>query len=270
MNIIWSQIIFFELAYASRIPLSDGALPFLSINSLGSTLLEWNNGAVLDILQAASLVEISPRGLRFVYKSHLNLKNLQPMAVATDGHCKAHRGCLCTIVREDDGDMDFDDYYDPIIFNNNFEGYYMPSPSLFISMLDYHDNSTVPQIDASSEALVISKNISNIINNGSIWVTSRWDLLKSTVLASYASASNQACASNGQGRFFISMEEASAVVYTVSGCDILQGHTVAMYYPQQDRMILVKQTFGPMAYTVILLVSRGCSLKLMNDMQDTD
>jgi hypothetical protein len=51
---------------AARLPLSDKALPFLSIDSAGAGLLRWDSAAVLDAVRGAAMVEVSPRGLRFI------------------------------------------------------------------------------------------------------------------------------------------------------------------------------------------------------------
>jgi len=82
-------------------------------------------------------------------------------------------------------------------------------------------------------------------------------LLNSSILSFYAAASSDSCSSNGQGRVIIPSKKnqnEDADLYTVSACDVLQGHFVLMYYPAENRVLLYSQTFGPMSYTAALLV----------------
>ena len=92
-------------AAAARIPLSDKALPFLSIDSVGAGILRWDSAALLDAMQGAAMVEVSPRGLRFIPPEPPTFFGFQPshrrttrLAVATDaGGCVAAPGCLCAM-----------------------------------------------------------------------------------------------------------------------------------------------------------------------------
>ena len=67
-------------------------------------------------------------------------------------------------------------------------------------------------------------------------------------------AQETACAERGDGRAVVMKE----TVYTASACDIMQGHYVALYLPNQDEIALLPQTFGPMAYTMILVTCVIC------------
>lgn len=208
------------LVQGSRIPLSDKALPYLAIDTLGAGILRWNSASVLDEVQRAQIIEISPRGLRFIFDStnshHHSLyvnnnnedqnksRNISNKMEAINAKkndedeadiCIPDRECLCSI----DGNR------------------FLPSPAA---------NRTY-----------------NITFSGDPTA-----LKRSKVLHAYASAT--ACAYNGGGRV-LSSKDAS---YTVSGCDVLQGKLVALYFPRTNRLLLRNQTLGPMAYTASIVV----------------
>ena len=67
-------------------------------------------------------------------------------------------------------------------------------------------------------------------------------------------ACNGAYEGGGQGRTVV-IDQA---IYTASACDVMQGHLVTMFKPQTSEALLVPQTFGPMAYTVILAAALLC------------
>jgi hypothetical protein len=81
----------------------------------------------------------------------------------------------------------------------------------------------------------------------------------SGVLSTYAKRSKDSCGDNagagwGKGRDIIS----NMSVYVVSSCDVLNGHLVVMFEPAHHRVILFSQTFGPMAYFVVISCSLLC------------
>ena len=205
-----------EAATAARIPLSDKALPFLSIDSAGAGLLRWDSAPVLDAVQGAAMVEVSPRGLRFVgYPTEPTFFGFdrvspdaflqwrtRPLAVASDGGCVAARGCLCATQ----------------------EGQLLPS----LAPGDVNISGTTLPVGAHR--------------------------LQSAVLRAFAAASGDACGYNGAGRTIVATAAPAAAVYTVSGCDALQGHLVVLYTPSTEELLLFKQTLGPMAYTASIVV----------------
>lgn len=176
-------------ARAARLPLSDKTLPYLGVD--GGALLRWDGAAHLDALQRARIVEISPRGVRFVY---------DPAAAPEDGEpCAPERRCLCGME----------------------EGLILPSPAL----------------DANNVSITV----------GGVPPS------RSAVLRAFASATD-ACAYNAAGR---NLSHALAR-YTVSGCDVLQGRLVIVYRPDLSRLMLIRQTLGPMAYTACILAALAC------------
>jgi hypothetical protein len=76
----------------------------------------------------------------------------------------------------------------------------------------------------------------------------------SSIAKYFFDESTGSCARNGDGRVQ-TLEEA---VYTVSACDIMEGRAVIMYRPSVDEIMVISQTFGPMAYTVILVTALIC------------
>jgi hypothetical protein len=67
-------------------------------------------------------------------------------------------------------------------------------------------------------------------------------------------AQETACNERGDGRVVVMNE----TVYTASACDVMQGRYVALFWPGRDEVALLPQTFGPMAYTMILVTCIIC------------
>ena len=81
----------------------------------------------------------------------------------------------------------------------------------------------------------------------------------SGVLATYAKRSKDSCGDTagegwGSGRNIVPNNS----VYVVSSCDVLNGHLVIMFEPAAQKVFLFSQTFGPMAYFVVLSSSLLC------------
>ena len=73
-------------------------------------------------------------------------------------------------------------------------------------------------------------------------------------VASRRYARQDACAFEGQGRSFVLPSE----LYTVTACDVVQGRLVLLLDPLHDRVLVVTQSLGPMAYSVALLQAVVC------------
>ena len=78
--------------------------------------------------------------------------------------------------------------------------------------------------------------------------------LKNRIAQGFAQQANRACDERGDGRVVL----LNASIYTASACDIMQGHLVLILRPADDEAMLFPQTFGPMAYTVILSTCLIC------------
>jgi len=80
--------------------------------------------------------------------------------------------------------------------------------------------------------------------------------LNSSASQQYADAASTSCDStfdgSGTGRTVVM----TMPVYTASACDVMQGHLVTIF--SAGRVMVVPQTFGPMAYTVVLLATLIC------------
>jgi hypothetical protein len=113
---------------------------------------------------------------------------------------------------------------------------------------------------ANQNYLIPFSNNTNSSSNDKVLVTGlSHPTFRSSVLSTYASQSKQACASDksqgwGKSRTLIS----NMSVYFVSNCDVLRGHIVAMYDPNLNEVVLYSQTFGPMAYFLILIAALLC------------
>ena len=82
-------------------------------------------------------------------------------------------------------------------------------------------------------------------------------VFNSSLIQYFAENANAACGAfdgRGQGRTVVMDLPA---VYTASACDIMQGRLVVLFKPGQEAL-LVPQTFGPMAYTIVLIASLIC------------
>jgi hypothetical protein len=75
---------------------------------------------------------------------------------------------------------------------------------------------------------------------------------ENAVMQAFADA--DACDEMGVGR----QVQLNETVYTVSACDIMQGHLVVVFQPTDGEIIIISQTFGPMAYTVVLITCLIC------------
>jgi hypothetical protein len=80
-------------------------------------------------------------------------------------------------------------------------------------------------------------------------------LLTDPIARSYAL--EDSCLDHGQGRALLN-PNVSAPFYTVTACDIMNGHLVALWDADADGIQLAPQTFGPMAYCVVLLEAVAC------------
>ena len=220
-----------QSALGIRLPLTDSYMPYFGVGTQGD-VLQWAGARTMYAVQQALVIEVSPRGLRFVFRNNkqqkqiYQLKNdLHSIGIAKDLTCAPQPGAMCCMK----------------------EGCFMPSPPS--ANLNYEDTSSSsrrlqqPSFPGQFPVMVVSSN--NMERLGS-------DLLKA-----YAEASFEACSrkENGVGRIYENDHNSTGGEYTVSACDVLQGHFVAMYYPVQDKLLLFRQTFGPMAYTAVLLVS---------------
>ena len=80
--------------------------------------------------------------------------------------------------------------------------------------------------------------------------------LKSSASQRYADAAGIACSStfdgSGAGRTVVMEPD----IYTASACDVMQGHLVAIF--SAGKVVVVPQTFVPMAYTVVLIAILMC------------
>ena len=73
-----------------------------------------------------------------------------------------------------------------------------------------------------------------------------------------AYAREDACALHGAGRVFVPGGTQVLWGYTVTACDVMEGHLVALYDTVEGTVRLAPQTLGPMAYCILLLQAAGC------------
>jgi hypothetical protein len=95
-----------------------------------------------------------------------------------------------------------------------------------------------------------------------IYVTGlRYPQFSSGTLATFSKQSKDACGDRwqgngggGNGRIITSNQS----TYVISSCDILNGHLVITYEPALGEILIFSQTFGPMAYSIIILSTLVC------------
>ena len=80
--------------------------------------------------------------------------------------------------------------------------------------------------------------------------------LNSSASQQYANAAATACDSTFDGSGIGRTVVMNMAVYTASACDVMQGHLVTIF--SAGRVMVVPQTFGPMAYTVVLIATLIC------------
>jgi len=61
------------------------------------------------------------------------------------------------------------------------------------------------------------------------------------------------CQQSGEGRTW---EQGGA--YALTACEVLASNNVLLYAPEEERIYFHRETFGPMAYTILLLCSIAC------------
>ena len=179
-----------------RIALTDSETPtpFLCTGS-SNTAVQWASAELVRWMHASQVVEIGPRGIRFVDAQW-------PASSMYEHKDKAHDDCSST----------------------------------FGALCE----STSGLLFPNTAAIRVSGMVEPVFN--------------SSIATYFFGESGTACAENGEGRVQV-IDEA---VYTVSACDIMQGHSVIMFQPASGKVFVLPQTFGPMAYTVILVTVLIC------------
>ena len=76
------------------------------------------------------------------------------------------------------------------------------------------------------------------------------------VARAYIEQTHDACAEHGEGRTLLRLSSDARM--TVTACDVVDGQLVAQWHVGAGRMRLTGQTFGPMAYGVMLLQAAAC------------
>jgi hypothetical protein len=82
------------------------------------------------------------------------------------------------------------------------------------------------------------------------------------VLALFADASLRACAHNGDGRRLVL--DGPPYYYTITACDIIEGGLVVRFAPMQQQLYVLPQTFGPVAYCIMLSLAAACLYHMTN------
>ncbi len=131
----------------------------------------------------------------------------------------------------------------------SFDGGCVPARGSLCAMPEGALLPSPPLLDSVPAAGLVGLNNSSSSSSSRLYVLTDAERLQSAVLRQFARASGDACGYNGAGR---SISEQT--VYTVSGCDALQGRLVAIYIPLSNEIWLFRQTLGPMAYTASIVV----------------
>jgi hypothetical protein len=126
--------------------------------------------------------------------------------------------------------------------------FYKPSSSSTTTFVDTCNSSALAFCDTGM-GLVLPSLADNVIVTGlpSAGLSNR-------IAQGFSQQASKACDERGDGRVML----LNASMYTASACDIMQGHLVLILRPADDEAMLFPQTFGPMAYTVILITCLIC------------
>ena len=188
---VWVLLLLFAVGETKRIALTDSETPTTMLCTGSSNMpVQWSSAEMSRWMHESEVVEIGPRGIRFVSMVTYSRKE------------KARDVC----------------------------------------------ESTHMALCESRSGLVLP-------TTGTVRVTGMMNPQFNSSIAKYFyEESDASCAQNGDGRVKVLNE----TVYTVSACDIMEGRAVIMYRPTSDEILVISQTFGPMAYSVILVTALCC------------
>lgn len=124
------------------------------------------------------------------------------------------------------------------------------------NLFEYGAMATSNECTASKMALCqVSSNEGWVLPSEGSWtpppifnITSQSNLLKDNVMRAFASETACHGETQGAGRAYT-----TSVQYSITSCDILQGKMLIVYHKQSKTVIAYPQSFGPIAYLLILL-----------------
>ena len=218
-------------AAAYRIMLGPSAYPYLATET-GATL-RWADAERLALLHRARWVEVAPRGIRVgvdVAAATAMRRWSDPVPCALSPAATAEHA-LCATAR----------------------AVLLPSPAALGSAEE--SNYSSPSLADSSYYVV-----------GAFFGAFGAEGAEAFDAVAEAYARADACALHGVGRVLPGAPGAPGAVgagnnnnnYTVTACDVMDGHLVALFDLDAQTVRLAPQTFGPMAYSAVLLASVGC------------
>ena len=264
---------------AMRVQLTEHTYPFLATGSDPARILRWTDAAMLHMLYDADWIEIAPRGLRFVSWARQQGPSLlltrEPMqmrhrpydggffsvlggvnGLIASARCLPSPNALCVIVPANDtlhADAANDNDYRAF-----FSWRFLPD-----------DSAVANDDDGSNAAGAATQNRTALATTVSISSEAMQGLRAlDPVIRVFAEAAPKACARNGEGRLYVAAP--SLPTYVISACDIIEGGLVVWYVPSTNTIHVMKRTFGPIAYGVMLALAAACLYYAMTDATDEE
>jgi len=258
-----------------RIPITDNKMsPYLSMDS--STTLTWNHPRILKALHSACFVEISARGIREIIEDKSCMTSYSYSDKMTEKLKKSiiHRDRGLQLKPSIHAESAFFPWkpekclpgYESlcIIESNREGGLVLPSSNFFNTPSSSASPLEKTSQDAGDEDANQESSTSLSAANKSpsfIKVSGKQNPqnLKSDLLLYYHALSRYACgiSSVGTGRSIemMSLNNVSLDAYTVTSCDIFQNNDFLVYEPIRNQLRILPQTYGPMAYCIVLFIA---------------
>jgi hypothetical protein len=225
---------------ARRIQVTDAVYPYLGTEAGGA--VRWSGGAMLEALYYADWIEIAPRGIRIGRGSPTTSTTTAQQPPR--GTCRATSDALCVLP----------------------EGLVLPSPP--VGDVAGTETRTVvrggvrtprvpfPVMDRVSMRRMMMPVTPNQSSSSSTTTEEEEEGLP--LMLAYAE--QEACRTHGKGRRLLEWNRTAAggQHHTVTACDVVEGHWVALYAPASDSVRLATQTFGSTAYVAVLVQAVVC------------
>lgn len=232
----------FLMIDCKRIPIvdSDDTLPYIAYEKNKKLVsLEWRDHDFLNLLHRNCIVEISSRGIRGIHKDtrKCNLGAIRANNFVAQSPCYTSKDSLCLIKNEENAGL------------NGACKKHSNNESALMSMV--LPSLSKIQSDRDGEILV-----SGLLHADHHRMTN-------PVLNSFFRESKVSCRDKGKGRKH-SID--CSGVYTVTACDVLSGKYALVFYPELELIAISHETFGSMAYFVMLVNCIICLYGISNAM----
>ena len=240
---------------AYRVQLTDSALPFLATDT--GAVVRWSSGETLSALYyRARWIEIAPRGLRMG-----TAPLLLSLAPSVQAPCAPVPNALCGFPGSATPLASGTTTSKPSASAASSTTSATASAFPFGAPLFYEEAKKTLFLPSWSWIDSAGTNATTVFPVVDPYVA--WRRAEPGNIPLWYAAQD-ACALNGVGRVFASLassaesEASEGASYTVTACDVMQGHLVAVYDTTDGTLHLLTQSFGPMAYFGVIVQSVLC------------